>query len=149
MITSLLILTFLLVEIKLLISQVHVLHLIKNVKMTSISKLIFISVQSSSVLLGVWSISSYLSSLRSAYRPTVRDIDYRVLLRFPQKVRNMGTTDFLPVKPRHQWEWHSCHQWVWGIIQYLLLLELLDYYKIALKPPLMLYNHCNSCKLLS
>uniref|UniRef100_A0A8C1JLE5 Lysyl oxidase homolog n=1 Tax=Cyprinus carpio TaxID=7962 RepID=A0A8C1JLE5_CYPCA len=36
-----------------------------------------------------------------------RDIDYRVLLRFPQKVRNMGTTDFLPVKPRHQWEWHS------------------------------------------
>ncbi|XP_051554849.1 protein-lysine 6-oxidase-like [Myxocyprinus asiaticus] len=47
---------------------------------------------------------------RSAYRPTVRDIDYRVLLRFPQKVRNMGTTDFLPVKPRHEWEWHSCHQ---------------------------------------
>ncbi|XP_072524968.1 lysyl oxidase-like 5b [Salminus brasiliensis] len=47
---------------------------------------------------------------RSAYRPTVRDIDYRVLLRFPQKVRNLGTTDFLPVKPRHQWEWHSCHQ---------------------------------------
>ncbi|XP_076847511.1 lysyl oxidase-like 5b [Brachyhypopomus gauderio] len=47
---------------------------------------------------------------RSAYRPSVRDLDYRVLLRFPQKVRNMGTADFLPVKPRHQWEWHSCHQ---------------------------------------
>ncbi|KAM3866273.1 lysyl oxidase-like 5b [Diretmus argenteus] len=47
---------------------------------------------------------------RSAYRPTVRDIDYRVLLRFPQKVKNMGTSDFLPVKPRHQWDWHSCHQ---------------------------------------
>uniref|UniRef100_A0AAY5F0F7 Lysyl oxidase homolog n=1 Tax=Electrophorus electricus TaxID=8005 RepID=A0AAY5F0F7_ELEEL len=47
---------------------------------------------------------------RSAYRPTVRDIDYRVLLRFPQRVRNLGTADFLPVKPRHQWEWHSCHQ---------------------------------------
>ncbi|XP_051985436.1 protein-lysine 6-oxidase-like [Xyrauchen texanus] len=47
---------------------------------------------------------------RSAYNPTVRDLDYRVLLRFPQKVRNMGTTDFLPVKPRHEWEWHSCHQ---------------------------------------
>nr|XP_055059889.1 lysyl oxidase-like 5b [Misgurnus anguillicaudatus] len=47
---------------------------------------------------------------RSAYRPTVRDIDYRVLLRFPQKVRNMGTSDFLPVKPTHEWEWHSCHQ---------------------------------------
>ncbi|XP_010889951.1 lysyl oxidase-like 5b [Esox lucius] len=41
---------------------------------------------------------------------TARDIDYRVLLRFPQKVKNQGTTDFLPFKPRHQWEWHSCHQ---------------------------------------
>lgn len=48
--------------------------------------------------------------LRSAYRPSVRDIDYRVLLRFPQRVRNLGTADFLPVKPRHEWEWHSCHQ---------------------------------------
>ncbi|KAA0718526.1 Protein-lysine 6-oxidase [Triplophysa tibetana] len=47
---------------------------------------------------------------RSAYSPTVRDIDYRVLLRFPQKVKNMGTSDFLPVKPTHEWEWHSCHQ---------------------------------------
>ncbi|XP_029930427.1 lysyl oxidase-like 5b [Myripristis murdjan] len=47
---------------------------------------------------------------RSAYAPTVRDIDYRVLLRFPQKVKNQGTTDFLPVKPRYQWDWHSCHQ---------------------------------------
>uniref|UniRef100_A0A3B4ALT1 Lysyl oxidase homolog n=1 Tax=Periophthalmus magnuspinnatus TaxID=409849 RepID=A0A3B4ALT1_9GOBI len=42
--------------------------------------------------------------------PTVRDIDFRVLLRFPQKVRNQGTADFLPVKPRYQWDWHSCHQ---------------------------------------
>uniref|UniRef100_A0A672H8H2 Lysyl oxidase homolog n=1 Tax=Salarias fasciatus TaxID=181472 RepID=A0A672H8H2_SALFA len=47
---------------------------------------------------------------RSAYMPTVRDIDFRVLLRFPQKVKNQGTTDFLPVKPRYQWDWHSCHQ---------------------------------------
>ncbi|XP_062284943.1 lysyl oxidase-like 5b [Scomber scombrus] len=47
---------------------------------------------------------------RSAYGPAVRDIDFRVLLRFPQKVKNQGTTDFLPVKPRYQWEWHSCHQ---------------------------------------
>lgn len=47
---------------------------------------------------------------RSAYAPTVRDIDFRVLLRFPQKVRNQGTADFLPVKPRYQWDWHSCHQ---------------------------------------
>lgn len=47
---------------------------------------------------------------RSAYGPTVRDIDFRVLLRFPQKVKNQGTSDFLPVKPRYQWDWHSCHQ---------------------------------------
>ncbi|KAJ8374637.1 hypothetical protein SKAU_G00052170 [Synaphobranchus kaupii] len=47
---------------------------------------------------------------RSAYRPSIRDINYRVLLRFPQRVKNQGTADFLPVKPRHQWEWHSCHQ---------------------------------------
>lgn len=49
---------------------------------------------------------------RSAYAPGVRDIDFRVLLRFPQKVKNQGTADFLPLKPRYQWDWHSCHQWV-------------------------------------
>ncbi|KAJ0058855.1 hypothetical protein NL108_001079, partial [Boleophthalmus pectinirostris] len=47
---------------------------------------------------------------RTAYSSTVRDIDFRVLLRFPQKVRNQGTADFLPVKPRFQWDWHNCHQ---------------------------------------
>uniref|UniRef100_A0A8C6VG37 Lysyl oxidase homolog n=1 Tax=Naja naja TaxID=35670 RepID=A0A8C6VG37_NAJNA len=47
---------------------------------------------------------------RSAYRPGVSKISSRVLLRFPQRVKNQGTVDFLPVKPRHQWEWHSCHQ---------------------------------------
>ncbi|XP_054646638.1 lysyl oxidase-like 5a isoform X2 [Dunckerocampus dactyliophorus] len=47
---------------------------------------------------------------RSAYHPSVRELDYRVLLRFPQRVKNQGTADFLPMKPRHQWEWHSCHQ---------------------------------------
>ncbi|XP_063056229.1 lysyl oxidase-like 5a [Engraulis encrasicolus] len=47
---------------------------------------------------------------RSAYSPSVRDLDYRVLLRFPQRVKNQGTADFLPRKPRHEWEWHSCHQ---------------------------------------
>ncbi|XP_051980046.1 lysyl oxidase-like 5a [Xyrauchen texanus] len=46
----------------------------------------------------------------SAYSPSVGDLDYRVLLRFPQRVKNQGTADFLPVKPHHQWEWHSCHQ---------------------------------------
>ncbi|KAG7267796.1 hypothetical protein CRUP_003215 [Coryphaenoides rupestris] len=45
---------------------------------------------------------------RSAYGAS--DLDYRVLLRFPQRVKNQGTTNFLPAKPRHQWEWHSCHQ---------------------------------------
>ncbi|KAF7667821.1 hypothetical protein LDENG_00043050 [Lucifuga dentata] len=47
---------------------------------------------------------------RSAYHPGVSDLEYRVLLRFPQRVKNQGTADFLPVKPRHEWEWHSCHQ---------------------------------------
>ncbi|XP_043909961.1 protein-lysine 6-oxidase-like [Protopterus annectens] len=47
---------------------------------------------------------------RTAYRPGVTDISFRVLLRFPQRVKNQGTADFLPVKPRHAWEWHSCHQ---------------------------------------
>ncbi|XP_078525304.1 protein-lysine 6-oxidase-like isoform X1 [Lissotriton helveticus] len=47
---------------------------------------------------------------RSAYRPGISDLSYRVLLRFPQRVKNQGTADFLPVKPRHAWEWHSCHQ---------------------------------------
>ncbi|XP_035504643.2 lysyl oxidase-like 5a isoform X1 [Scophthalmus maximus] len=47
---------------------------------------------------------------RSADHPSVSDLDYRVLLRFPQRVKNQGTADFLPVKPRHEWEWHSCHQ---------------------------------------
>ncbi|KAK7889513.1 hypothetical protein WMY93_025073 [Mugilogobius chulae] len=46
----------------------------------------------------------------SAYRPGVSDLEYRVLLRFPQRVKNQGTADFLPLRPRHQWEWHSCHQ---------------------------------------
>uniref|UniRef100_A0A3B3DG32 Lysyl oxidase homolog n=3 Tax=Oryzias melastigma TaxID=30732 RepID=A0A3B3DG32_ORYME len=47
---------------------------------------------------------------RSAYHHSVSDLDYRVLLRFPQRVKNQGTADFLPLKPRHEWEWHSCHQ---------------------------------------
>uniref|UniRef100_A0A8C6U725 Lysyl oxidase homolog n=1 Tax=Neogobius melanostomus TaxID=47308 RepID=A0A8C6U725_9GOBI len=47
---------------------------------------------------------------RSAYSPGVSDLEYRVLLRFPQRVKNQGTADFLPLRPRHQWEWHSCHQ---------------------------------------
>lgn len=46
----------------------------------------------------------------SAYRSDVRDYDHRVLLRFPQRVKNQGTSDFLPSRPRYSWEWHSCHQ---------------------------------------
>ncbi|XP_028847204.1 protein-lysine 6-oxidase [Denticeps clupeoides] len=45
----------------------------------------------------------------SAYRG-VRDYDTRMLLRFPQRVKNQGTSDFLPSRPRYAWEWHSCHQ---------------------------------------
>ncbi|XP_061135193.1 protein-lysine 6-oxidase-like [Syngnathus typhle] len=44
------------------------------------------------------------SSARSA-----GDYDTRVLLRFPQRVKNQGTADFLPNKAPYSWEWHSCH----------------------------------------
>ncbi|KAE8297314.1 Lysyl oxidase-like protein 1 [Larimichthys crocea] len=46
----------------------------------------------------------------SAYGPDATDYDVRVLLRFPQRVKNKGTADFMPNRPRHTWEWHSCHQ---------------------------------------
>ncbi|TNN71320.1 Protein-lysine 6-oxidase [Liparis tanakae] len=46
----------------------------------------------------------------SAYTASVRDYDTRMLLRFPQRVKNQGTADFLPSRPRYSWEWHSCHQ---------------------------------------
>uniref|UniRef100_UPI00398F43FC protein-lysine 6-oxidase n=1 Tax=Pristiophorus japonicus TaxID=55135 RepID=UPI00398F43FC len=46
----------------------------------------------------------------SAYSADVRDYDMRVLLRFPQRVKNQGTADFLPSRPRYSWEWHSCHR---------------------------------------
>uniref|UniRef100_A0A8C1S832 protein-lysine 6-oxidase n=1 Tax=Cyprinus carpio TaxID=7962 RepID=A0A8C1S832_CYPCA len=46
----------------------------------------------------------------SAYSAETTDYSVRVLLRFPQRVKNQGTADFLPNRPRHTWEWHSCHQ---------------------------------------
>ncbi|XP_040349158.1 lysyl oxidase homolog 1 [Herpailurus yagouaroundi] len=46
----------------------------------------------------------------TAYTPEATDYDVRVLLRFPQRVKNQGAADFLPHRPRHAWEWHSCHQ---------------------------------------
>ncbi|KAK2853583.1 hypothetical protein Q5P01_006244 [Channa striata] len=46
----------------------------------------------------------------SAYSSETTDYDVRVLLRFPQRVKNKGTADFMPNRPRHTWEWHSCHQ---------------------------------------
>ncbi|XP_015453148.1 lysyl oxidase homolog 1 [Pteropus alecto] len=46
----------------------------------------------------------------TAYAAEATDYDVRVLLRFPQRVKNQGTADFLPNRPRHTWEWHSCHQ---------------------------------------
>ncbi|KAI4905906.1 hypothetical protein NFI96_027677, partial [Prochilodus magdalenae] len=46
----------------------------------------------------------------TAYSSETTDYDVRVLLRFPQRVKNQGTADFMPNRPRHTWEWHSCHQ---------------------------------------
>ncbi|CAN0081550.1 unnamed protein product [Lampetra planeri] len=46
----------------------------------------------------------------SAYPHEGNDYHTRMLLRFPQRVKNQGTADFLPSRPQHQWEWHSCHQ---------------------------------------
>ncbi|KAM6980199.1 lysyl oxidase homolog 1 [Aplochiton taeniatus] len=45
----------------------------------------------------------------TAYGSEVTDYDVRVLLRFPQRVKNQGMADFMPNRPRHTWEWHSCH----------------------------------------
>ncbi|XP_046898205.1 lysyl oxidase homolog 1 [Hypomesus transpacificus] len=46
----------------------------------------------------------------SAYTSETTDYDVRVLLRFPQRVKNQGSADFMPNRPKHTWEWHSCHQ---------------------------------------
>ncbi|XP_010778938.1 protein-lysine 6-oxidase-like [Notothenia coriiceps] len=53
------------------------------------------------------------------------DYDTRVLLRFPQRVKNQGTADFLPSKPRYSWEWHSCHNHFHSMDEFSLY-ELLD-----------------------
>ncbi|XP_010887769.1 protein-lysine 6-oxidase isoform X1 [Esox lucius] len=53
------------------------------------------------------------------------DYDTRVLLRFPQRVKNQGTADFLPSKPRYAWEWHSCHHHFHSMDEFSLY-ELLD-----------------------
>lgn len=50
------------------------------------------------------------SSISSAYAAETTDYDVRVLLRFPQRVKNKGAADFMPNRPHHTWEWHSCHQ---------------------------------------
>ncbi|XP_029915582.1 protein-lysine 6-oxidase [Myripristis murdjan] len=54
-----------------------------------------------------------------------QDYDTRVLLRFPQRVKNQGTADFLPSRPRYAWEWHSCHHHFHSMDQFSLY-ELLD-----------------------
>nr|XP_046241755.1 protein-lysine 6-oxidase-like [Scatophagus argus] len=54
-----------------------------------------------------------------------QDYDTRVLLRFPQRVKNQGTSDFLPSKPRYAWEWHSCHNHFHSMDEFSLY-ELLD-----------------------
>ncbi|XP_054629371.1 protein-lysine 6-oxidase-like isoform X2 [Dunckerocampus dactyliophorus] len=53
------------------------------------------------------------------------EYDTRVLLRFPQRVKNQGTSDFLPSKPRYSWEWHSCHNHFHSMDEFSLY-ELLD-----------------------
>uniref|UniRef100_A0A4W5RQP6 Lysyl oxidase homolog n=1 Tax=Hucho hucho TaxID=62062 RepID=A0A4W5RQP6_9TELE len=55
----------------------------------------------------------------------VADYDTRVLLRFPQRVKNQGTADFLPSKPRYAWEWHSCHHHYHSMDEFSLY-ELLE-----------------------
>ncbi|CAL9707728.1 unnamed protein product [Knipowitschia caucasica] len=54
-----------------------------------------------------------------------QDYDTRVLLRFTQRVKNQGTSDFLPSKPRYAWEWHSCHHHFHSMDEFSLY-ELLD-----------------------
>ncbi|XP_056275029.1 protein-lysine 6-oxidase-like isoform X2 [Pseudoliparis swirei] len=54
-----------------------------------------------------------------------QDYDLRVLLRFPQRVKNQGTADFLSSKPRYSWEWHSCHNHFHSMDEFSLY-ELLD-----------------------
>ncbi|XP_034396957.1 protein-lysine 6-oxidase [Cyclopterus lumpus] len=54
-----------------------------------------------------------------------QDYDSRVLLRFPQRVKNQGTADFLSSKPRYAWEWHSCHHHFHSMDEFSLY-ELLD-----------------------
>uniref|UniRef100_A0A672F8M7 Lysyl oxidase homolog n=1 Tax=Salarias fasciatus TaxID=181472 RepID=A0A672F8M7_SALFA len=63
--------------------------------------------------------------LASLYRNYAHDYDTRVLLRFPQRVKNQGTADFLPSKPRYAWEWHSCHNHFHSMDEFSLY-ELLD-----------------------
>uniref|UniRef100_A0A8C5G9H0 Lysyl oxidase homolog n=1 Tax=Gouania willdenowi TaxID=441366 RepID=A0A8C5G9H0_GOUWI len=59
------------------------------------------------------------------YYSDLSDYDTRVLLRFPQRVKNQGTADFLPSKPRYSWEWHTCHQHFHSMDEFSLY-ELLD-----------------------
>uniref|UniRef100_A0AAY4D691 Lysyl oxidase homolog n=1 Tax=Denticeps clupeoides TaxID=299321 RepID=A0AAY4D691_9TELE len=47
--------------------------------------------------------------LASSTAASAQDYDTRVLLRFPGRVKNQGTADFRPSRPRYAWEWHSCH----------------------------------------
>uniref|UniRef100_A0A8C5LMB5 Lysyl oxidase homolog n=1 Tax=Leptobrachium leishanense TaxID=445787 RepID=A0A8C5LMB5_9ANUR len=61
-------------------------------------------------LYSLWCAAEENCLARSAYSSSVSTVSTRVLLRFPQRVKNRGTADFLPVKPQNAWEWHSCHQ---------------------------------------
>ncbi|KAF7653073.1 hypothetical protein LDENG_00087640 [Lucifuga dentata] len=61
----------------------------------------------------------------SASARYAQDYDSRVLLRFPQRVKNQGTADFLPSKPRYSWDWHSCHHHFHSMDEFSVY-ELLD-----------------------
>ncbi|XP_062400109.1 protein-lysine 6-oxidase [Sardina pilchardus] len=56
---------------------------------------------------------------------SARDYDTRVLLRFPGRVKNQGTADFRPSRPRYAWEWHNCHNHFHSMDQFCHY-ELLD-----------------------
>jgi len=53
----------------------------------------------------------------SAYRLRQQETDWhlitRRLLRFTAKITNVGTAPFRPAVPKHLWQFHQCHMYVW------------------------------------
>ncbi|KAM8940097.1 protein-lysine 6-oxidase-like [Pelodytes ibericus] len=84
-------------------------------------------------LYSLWCAAEENCLTRSAYLSTTSELSFRVLLRFPQRVKNRGTADFLPVKPQQAWEWHSCHQHYHSMdsFSHYDLLDSVTYRKVA------------------